>query len=278
MSRYIPLILGALLIVGLTIPQVMMTDRLSGTNVTAQQRAELLKLVPKDFGDWHGEDKPVDPLVQKSAGAVGAVSRNYRNARTGERVDLWLIVGHARDVAFHTPDICYPSSGFEARGKENAVYPLVMPGRPDTPMWTNTFFKEDVSGRTLLRVFWTWYNPEAEDHKDKVVWEAPKNARWFFGNTRALYKMYFTSEARDGLETADQSVCVRFAKDFLPEVDKALLAMYGKAPAEGSANAAGGQQPVSAAAAPGADTKAEAAPTAAAASEAPAAAPAEEKK
>jgi hypothetical protein len=196
--------------------------------------------------------------VQKSAGAVGAVSRNYRNARTGERVDLWLIIGHSRDVAFHTPDVCYPSSGFEARGKENAVFPLVMPGRPDTPMWTNTFFKEDVSGRQLLRVFWTWYNPEQADHEDKVIWEAPKNARWHFGNTRALYKMYFTSEARDMQETADQSVCVRFAKDFLPQVDKALLAMYGKGPTEDGASAA-----------PAATT---------ASPEAPAAAPAEETK
>lgn len=293
MTRYLPILLGALLIVGLTIPQIMITDRLSGTNVNAEQRAELLKLVPKDFGDWHGEDKEVDPLVQKTAGAIGAVSRGYRNTRTGERVDLWLIVGHARDVAFHTPDICYPSSGFEPRGK-NAVYPLVVQGREDTPMWTNTFFKEDVSGRHLLRVFWTWYNPESPEHKDAVVWEAPTNARWHFGNTRALYKMYFTSEARDMVETPDQSACIRFAKDFLPQVDKALLTMYGKAPAEGGASATGQQPPAPAApgehaangasgtyevgpqqpvlAAPGGGTKPEA--TAASA----AAAPAQEKK
>lgn len=277
MTRYLPILLGALLIVGLTIPQIYITDRLSGTNISAEQRAELFKLVPKDFGDWHGEDKPVDPLVQKTAGAVGAVSRGYRNARTNERVDLWLIVGHARDVAFHTPDVCYPSSGFEARGKENALYPLVMSGRPDTPMWTNTFFKEDVSGRSLLRVFWAWYNPESLEHKDQVVWEAPKNARWQFGNTRALYKMYLTSEARDLAETADQSVCVRFAKDFLPEVDKALLTIYGNAPAESGANAAAGQ-PAAPATVTGASGEAEDAPETSAATTPAPAAPAEQKK
>ncbi len=203
-----------------------MTDRLSGTNVSADERAKLISSVPKDFGDWHGEDKPVDARVQKVAGAIGAVSRNYRNSRTGERVDLWLIVGHARDVAFHTPDVCYVGSGFEARGKENSTYNLVLTGLPDTPMWTNTFFKEDVSGRTLLRVFWTWYNPESPENEEKVAWEAPGNARFHFGNTRALYKMYFTSEMRDPMETAEQSSALRFAKDFLPEVDKALLDMH----------------------------------------------------
>jgi hypothetical protein len=188
----------------------------------------LIASVPKDFGDWHGEDKPVDPTVQKVAGAVGAVSRSYRNSRTGERVDLWLIVGHSRDVAFHTPDVCYRGSGFEARGKENSNYNLVLTGLPDTPMWTNTFFKEDVTGRTLIRVFWTWYNPESAGNEGKIVWEAPSNARFHFGNSRALYKMYFTSEMRDPMETAEQSSALRFAKDFLPEVDKALTETRAK--------------------------------------------------
>jgi hypothetical protein len=234
-SRYLPILLGVLLIVGLTIQQVRMTDRLSGSNVSAEERAELLSSVPKDFGDWHGEDKAVDPTVQKVAGAIGAVSRDYRNSRTGERVDLWLIVGHSRDIAFHTPDVCYRGSGFEARGKENSLYPLVMQGMPDTPMWTNTFFKEDVTGRSLIRVFWTWYNPESVENDGKIVWEAPSNARFHFGNSRALYKMYFTSEMRDPMETAEQSSALRFAKDFLPEVNKAMAEMHNKLHEGGSA-------------------------------------------
>jgi hypothetical protein len=242
MARYLPIFLGVVLIVGLTIPQIQMTDRLSGTNMTAEQRAEVLALVPKDVGDWHAEDKPVDPNVKATAGAVGAaVSREYRNSRTGERVDLWLIVGHARDISQHTPDICYPGSGFEARAKENAIYPLVMQGRPETPFWTNTFYREDeLSGRRLIRVFWTWYNPSNPEHEGKVVWEAPQNARWHFGNTRAIYKMYFTSEMHDSLETAEQSACIRFAKDFLPEVDKALTTMHERVD-EGKAAASGGE-------------------------------------
>ena len=58
MARFLPIVLGVLLIVGLTIPQIRMTDRLSGTDFNAEQRAELLNKVPKNVGDWHGEDKP----------------------------------------------------------------------------------------------------------------------------------------------------------------------------------------------------------------------------
>jgi hypothetical protein len=39
--------------------------------------------------------------------------------------------------------------------------------------------------------------------------------------------MYFTSEMRDPGETAEQSPCLRFAREFLPEVEKALGEVYG---------------------------------------------------
>ncbi|MEX0611100.1 MAG: exosortase-associated EpsI family protein [Pirellulales bacterium] len=227
MSRYLPVVLGVLAIVGLTIPQIRMTDRFAGTNITAFQRAELLQNVPRVVGNWHGEDMSVDDAVRDTAGAVGAISRVYRNVRTGEVVDLWLIVGHGRVISAHTPNICYRASGFEMRAPESSLYPMVLPGQLEAPFLTNTFFKEDVTGRRLVRVFWSWYNPETDEDLSTVEWEAPSNARWHFGNTRALYKMYFTSEMRDSMETAEQSACLHFASEFLPVVNKALAVVYG---------------------------------------------------
>jgi hypothetical protein len=227
MSRYLPIILGVLVIVGLTIPQIVMSDRFASSNVSAEQRAELLHKVPKKIGDWIGEDKPVDPTVRQTAGAIGAVSREYRNVRTNERVDLWLIVGHARAISSHTPNICYRASGFEMRAPDNSLYPMEFAGVPKAPFWTNTFVKNDVTGRRLVRVFWSWYNPQSNESKGKVVWEAPGNARWHFGNTRALYKMYFTSEMRDTSETAEESSCLRFAREFMPIVNEALAEVHG---------------------------------------------------
>jgi hypothetical protein len=245
MSRYLPIVLGVVAIVGLTIPQIRMTDRFADTNVTAIQRAELLKNVPKSIGNWQGEDMPVDETVRDTAGAIGAISRTYRNVRTGETVDLWLIVGHGRHVSSHTPNICYRASGFEMRAPESSLYPMVFPGQPEAPFLTNTFIKEDITGRRLVRVFWSWYNPEQDEDLSTVEWEAPSNARWHFGNTRALYKMYFTSEMRDHMETAEDSACLRFAREFLPVVNKALAVVYGGA--EGEQPVAEGGAPADAA-------------------------------
>jgi len=226
-----------LAIVGLTIPQIRMSDRFAGSNVSAEQQAELLKNIPKKIGDWQGEDMEIGATVRQTAGAVGAVSRVYRNSRTGDKVDLWLIVGHGRVISAHTPNICYRASGFEMRAPENSLYPMVFNGQREAPFLTNTFFKEDVlTKRSMIRVFWSWYNTENPDNKGEVVWEAPQNARWYFGNTRALYKMYFTSQMKDPLETADDSACQRFAREFLPIVNNALAETHLQQPgADGSA-------------------------------------------
>jgi hypothetical protein len=243
LSRYLPIVLGVVAIVGLTIPQILMTDRHRGSNVSAEQRAKLLAKVPEQIGDWVGEDKEVSDVVRDTAGATGAVSREYRNVRTGEKVDLWLIVGHGRQVSAHTPDICYRGSGFEMRAAENSLYTMAFPDQEKYPFLTNTFVKEDVTGRRLLRVFWSWYNPESQEHEGKVVWEAPSNARWYFGNTRALYKMYFTSEMSDQTETADNSACLRFAREFMPIVNDALAEVYGDESADVAENTPGASSP-----------------------------------
>src|SRR4051794_40006750 len=172
MVRYSPVIVAVLLIVGLTYIEVNMTDRLADTNFSAEQRAALLDKVPATVGDWRGDDMAVDQNVRKTAGAIGAVQREYHNVRTGEKVRLWLIVGHAREVSYHTPDVCYPSQGFEARAPENSKYTMVFPDQPNTEFWTNTFVRNINSGQQLERVFWNWFNPMEKSNEGKVVWEA----------------------------------------------------------------------------------------------------------
>jgi hypothetical protein len=219
MFRQLPIILGVIAIIGLTIAEARISGRFEDSDITAEQFAALLKNVPMNIGDWHGEDRPVTDEVKKTAGARGYVSRDYHNIVTGENVTIWLIVGHSRDVVRHTPDICYPSSGFKARAPENSRHTFVFEGQPNADFYTNTFVREDATGRYLERVFWSWYKPNEEG---TVHWEAPKIVRLSFGNTPSLYKLYFTSLMRDLRETTDESPCTKFAEVFLPVVDKAL--------------------------------------------------------
>jgi len=229
MIRHLPIVLGVLALIGFTVAEARMSGRFQGSNMTAEEFAALLKKVPMDIGEWHGTDLPVEEQVKITAGARGYVSRAYRNSVTGEEVTIWLIVGHSKDVVRHTPDICYPSSGFQTMSPENAHETFVFEGQPHADFYTNKFLKEDETGRQLVRVFWSWYKP-ADD--GTVTWEAPEIVRWRFGNAPSLFKLYFTSKMSSYKETTDESPCMKFAEVFLPIVDKALSTSVQPAPAE----------------------------------------------
>lgn len=236
MSRYLPIALGILAIVGLTIPQIRMSNRFEETNVTAEQFSELLKNVPMQIGDWKGEDLPVEDQVRKTAGAVGRyVNRRYTNTRTGDEVSLWLICGHSKDITRHTPEICYPSSGFTKRADDNSLYVFNYGNGKSGDFFTNTFTKEDNYGRSSVRVFWSWFRPR---DASEIKWEAPEHPRVTFGNTKALYKMYFTSTMRNIGETTEESPCVRFARDVLPVVENALAQQQSHQPAQSGGDVA----------------------------------------
>lgn len=219
MMRQVPIVLGVLALIGFTVAEARMSGRFQGSTMTAEQFAALLKHVPMDIGDWHGTDLPVEKQVEMTAGARGYVSRAYKNQLTGEVVTIWLIVGHSKDVMRHTPDVCYPSSGFTTRAPENSLQSFVFDGKDLGDFYTNTFIKEDTSGRQLVRVFWSWFKPSDDG---TVEWKAPKIVRWEFGNTPSLYKLYFTNAMRDLRETTEESSSMKFAKEFLPVLDKAL--------------------------------------------------------
>src|SRR5690606_21684168 len=106
------------------------------------------------------------------AGAVNHVSRTYENPENpSERVDVWLIVGHARDIGRHTPDVCYPSQGFAQDGDKmkQSIDP-----RDDEPatFFTARFRRENMPGAST-RVFWAWNANESPED----AWEAPGNTR-----------------------------------------------------------------------------------------------------
>ena len=219
MIRQLPIILGVLALIGFTMAEARMSGRFQGSDMTEEQFAAMLKQVPQDIGDWHGTDLPVEDQVKKTAGARGYVSRRYTNKITGESVTIWLIVGHSRHVVRHTPDVCYPSSGFKTMSPENSRETFVFEGQPKADFFTNKFLREDVTGRHLERVFWSWFKPQKDG---KVVWKAPDVVRWEFGNSPSLFKLYFTSAMRDYRETTNEGPSMKFAELFLPVVDKAL--------------------------------------------------------
>lgn len=249
---YIPAAVTVVLIAIGTWREAVYSDRFTSSSVTAEEFGKRFAAVPEKVGPWVGTDTDEQSETLEQAGAVNHVSRTYVNGETGQRVDLWLIVGHAREICRHTPDICYPSHGFAQLGSR-LKHRIEPPGEKPASFYTAKFRDESaLGGQQRTRVFWAWNgnNPE----KDQTDWEAPDYQKLHFGNNTALYKMYFTSNMQAVDEPVEDSVAIDFAKLMIPEVNRALFperyqgeAAVDAVPAEGDEAAAADAAPAEAA-------------------------------
>lgn len=217
-ARYTPLVVpsavAVVLIVLCSIVQGLWTDRWTSTvSAQLQKYADAFGQIPMVMGDWEGDASGESSERElAAAGAVGHLSRVYRNPKTGETVSVYMICGASRNVAVHTPDACYPGAGFRPES-ENQKY-SVKTGESEAEFFTNVFLREEPTGTQRLRVFWAW---NVDGH-----WESPNWPRMKYGGRAALNKMYLIAPAPHG-QTIDQSPALEFADLFIPEVNQVLF-------------------------------------------------------
>lgn len=252
---YVPVAVTVILIASMTFWESIYSDRFTSSSVTAAEFGKRFANLPKEIGPWVGVDVPVAEETLKIAGAVNHVNRRYTNIETKDEVDLWLVVGHSRDISRHTPDICYPSHGFSMDGVQLKQEITPADGGKKANFHTARFKQESSLGHggPLKRVFWAW-NP---NYKDQVDWVAPESSRLEFGNNTALYKLYFTSPMKERDESVADNTAVKFAELALPVINETLFPTAATtptvpsgealAPAAGEAPAATAETPAPAA-------------------------------
>lgn len=201
---YVPVL--ALVVCGALVHGAV-TQRWGARAADAEQTARLHALEVR-LGDWTPTEVPTEmPVNERST----ATSRRYESAAARRSAMVSFISGIPGSVATHTPDVCYPGSGYKTlRGpkKEQVALP---DGRTGT-VYVADFEKKTQTKFDRVRVRWAW----AADG----TWVAPDNPRWqFAGQLRAptLYKVYIATPLPD----ADG--------DAAPEDDAATKAFVGAA-------------------------------------------------
>ncbi len=211
--------IALLLVVAATAVQGRWTERWTPISREEVNRAAKLleERFPKTFGEWVEErELESDPKQIKAAGAVGHVSRLYRNSRTKARVSTFVVCALPYDASAHTPDRCYPGAGFTVGESEHRVKVPLAEGR-SAEVLTGTFVK---AGQTL-RIFWT-YGIEGTEGDGRLEWVAPQLARIELSGEPSVYKLYaIADQTRIG---ASQSMveCESFISQLAPALDVAL--------------------------------------------------------
>ncbi|MCE9631586.1 MAG: EpsI family protein [Planctomycetia bacterium] len=228
---------ATLLVVGVTVVQGLWTERWKDRRVSKEleNAATLLeKTFPESFGNWSMErDLEGDAKELERAGAVGHISRLYRNKRTKARVSAFVVCARPHDASGHTPDRCYPGAGFEI-GEAEHRQTIPLPDGRLAETFTGTFRK---TGQTL-RIFWTYgirdaASIEKEDVATRRAWIAPQIARIALAGEPAVYKLYAIVDETRLSSTQSMVECEDFLANLLPALD---AAMAGKENAPGPAS------------------------------------------
>ncbi|QEG32582.1 hypothetical protein GobsT_74380 [Gemmata obscuriglobus] len=145
-------------------------------------RTDRLHNLEVKFEDLRSE--PVDtemPLNERSV----ATSRRYFGAGGAVAV-VSFISGIPGSVATHTPDVCYPGSGYKTlRAPRKETFEVN--GVP-AAVYVADFEKKTQTKVDRVRVRWAWTTDGA--------WVAPDNPRWQFASqlrAPTIYKVYIAS-------------------------------------------------------------------------------------
>jgi hypothetical protein len=196
------------------------TDRWSDQSdlvATAKQ----LDLLPMTIGAWHGTT--VEMEKDPNTALAGVVARRYVHASNGKAVTLFLACGRSGAVCTHTPDVCYAGSGYEVE-KPRRFVPPAMSAEPPSEFWTARFVKERATGKTNLRIFWSWFGKE--------TWKVADNPRLSFAGEKVLYKLYLIREMVQSDEPLEGDACVEFMREVLPVFRQTVLMDYTARPPE----------------------------------------------
>ncbi len=110
-----------------------------------------LKTIPKSFDGWRvldGSQTVLDPLTTRLTGSTDHMMSSYVDEQTGQMLSVLVLFGPAEPVMPHTPQVCYPASGFQAVGP--TVDKDIKIGDHEVASFRSSVFAKP-GGRTVIR-------------------------------------------------------------------------------------------------------------------------------
>jgi uncharacterized protein DUF3485 len=212
MPRWWPLLLAFTIIVASGIAHGLCSERWT-PSPKVQQAVERLPSVPKNVGDWEGQDIDNDVAEKHRGDIQGALQRRYVRRGSSDEVTVALVCGRSGPISVHTPDVCYQGAGFRMAGEPTKhIVPTTGSGEP-AAFWKASFVKETVPVRDELRIYWAWNAGSG--------WQIAKEPRLAFARFPVLHKLYAIYRVPPGTTATDP--CPEFLRQLLPEVNAQLF-------------------------------------------------------
>jgi hypothetical protein len=108
-----------------------------------------LNSLPRTLGTWTeaGTETQLDAQIARVAGSSEHVIRTYKDTESGTEVKVLILYGLARSVFGHTPEICYPSAGFQP-ASELVDRKIAIPNQNEPAIFRSAVYRKTSTGQT----------------------------------------------------------------------------------------------------------------------------------
>ena len=192
-----------------------------------------LSSIPKKLGVWHlveGGDRKLDELTRSITGATGEpLMRTYVDDLTGVTITVLVLFGPAVPVLPHTPDVCYPASGFARAGGPSGATVRYTRGRDSRgrPIDGEASFRSSLFQKSVGRQFLR----EAVYHSFRLdgQWSAGiGDGRKFPRRNPGIFKVQVQRQVAEGEELGKGDPMEQFLSALLGEIEKEIGEASGK--------------------------------------------------
>jgi hypothetical protein len=185
-----------------------------GTPSALAAAGQRLQSIPQAVGPWRMREsetwnqKRIDMLQ-----CSGYIHRTYVHRKTGQAVNVAVLVGPPGPTSVHIPEICYKSEGYDIAGASQR-FEVPRRGADADEFWGVTFraLNQHIG---LLQVGYGW--------SDGGPWVAPDHPRVSFGGRPLLYKLQLAVVCPASSDIRHYDVCRDFLADFLPVLQQSLV-------------------------------------------------------
>ena len=175
-----------------------------------------LSKIPQTIEGWHvlkGSDQVLDPLTTRITGSTDHIIRTYYDDGTGVMLSVLVLFGPAEPVIPHTPQICYPSSGFQTVG-ETIDVDVKISDSEDAKFRSSVFAK--AGGRSVIRQ--TVYHSFLLDG----VWSPTIPNRRFARKNPGIFKVQIQRRVVDGEKRDADEPIEDFVKKLIPTLEQMI--------------------------------------------------------
>jgi hypothetical protein len=195
----------------LTVASGMWHGRISnrwGPPTSMRPAMDKLPGIPRDMGDWTlVDEQELAPQVVEVLQCQSYLYRIYRHQKSGQKVNIVILLGPPGPISVHTPEICYSGQGFRPDGGR-VTLALSQPEKPEKDEFWSVRMKPLQEDGFVQQVYYAW---SAGDR-----WTKPDNPRWTFRRQPYLYKLQMASvQPRESEANADSQS--QGAENFLRE-------------------------------------------------------------